>query len=161
MTATTATFEPTELRFWVDAEEAPLCYPDGDPDLENLVVEVAGPAVLATLVLPLDKARQWAGELFAALSLAYREATGDPHALCEDEIAGLTTVGYDPPPGVHVAGDERAPARVRFAVSFDVCGLSLSTGRLRAAIVRALQESFWTDHVAVSEGQPITGTLTG
>jgi hypothetical protein len=161
MTATTANFEPAEMRFRVDADEAPLCYPDGHSDPENLVVEVAGPAVLATLVLPLDKARQWAGELFGAVSLAYREATGDPHALCEDEIAGLTIVGYDPPPGVHVAGDERAPARVRFAVSFDVLGVSLSTGRLRAAIVTALQESFWTDHVAVSAGEPITGTVAG
>jgi hypothetical protein len=161
MTATTANIEPTELRFGVDAEEVPLCYPDGRPDPENLAVEVAGPAVLATLVLPVGKAREWAGELFGAVSVTYRELTGDPHALSDDEIAGLARVGYDPPFGIHVTGDECSPARVRFTVSFDVLGLSLSTGRLRAAIVEALEESFQTDHICVSGGQRVTGTVTG
>jgi hypothetical protein len=160
-TASTSHFEPIELRFGVDAEEAPLCYPDGGLDPQHLVVEVAGPSVLATLMLPVGKAREWAAELFAAVSLAYREASGDPHALCEEEVAGLTALGYDPAPGVHVAGEQCSPARVRFAVTFDVCGISLSTGRLRAAIVAALQESFWTDRVCVSAGQPISGTVTG
>jgi hypothetical protein len=161
MTATTANIEPTELRFQVDADEAPLCYPDGHPDHENLAVEVAGPSVLATLVIPVDKAREWAGELFGAVSVAYRELTGDPHALSDGEIAGLTEVGYDPPFGILVSGDKCSPARVRFEVSFDVLGISLSTGRLRAAIVEALEESFQTDHICVSEGQPITGTVSG
>jgi hypothetical protein len=161
MTATTAKFEPTEMRFQVDADEAPLCYPDGHLDPENLAVEIAGPAVLATLVIPVDKAREWAGELFGAVSVAYRELTGDPHALSDEEIAGLARVGYDPPLGPHVSGDECSPARVRFTVSFDVLGISLSTGRLRAAIVTALQENFQTDHICVSEGQPITGIVTG
>jgi hypothetical protein len=161
MTATTAKFEPTEMRFSVDADETPLCYPDGRLEPENLAVEIAGPTVLATLVVPVDKAREWAGELFGAVSVAYRELTGDPHALLDGEIAGLTKVGYDPPFGVHVSGDESCPARVRFEVSFDVLGLSLSTGNLRAAIVEALEESFQTDHIRVSEGQPITGAVTG
>ena len=161
MTATTAKFEPTEMRFQVDADEAPLCYPDGHLDPENLAVEIAGPAVLATLVVPLERAREWAGELFGAVSVAYRELTGDPHALCDSEIAGLVKVGYDPPFGILVSGDEGSPARVRFTVSFDVLGISLSTGRLRAAIVTALQENFQSDHISVSEGQPITGIVTG
>lgn len=161
MTATTAKFEPTEMRFQVDADEAPLCYPEGHPDPENLAVEVAGPTVLATLVLPVEKAREWAGELFGAVSVAHRELTGDPHALSDGEIAGLTKVGYDPPFGVHVSGDESCPARVRFEVSFDVLGLFLSTGNLRAAIVAALEENFQSDHICVSEGQSITGTVTG
>jgi hypothetical protein len=161
MTATTAKFEPTEMRFQVDAEEAPLCYLDGYLDPENLAVEIAGPAVLATLVIPVGQAREWAGELFGAVSVAYRELTGDPHALSDDEIAGLAKVGYDPPSGVHVSGDEGSPARVRFTVSFDVLGTCLSTGRLRAAIVAALEENFQTDHICVSEGQPITGTVVG
>jgi hypothetical protein len=161
MTATAAKFEPTEMRFSIDADEAPLCYPEGHTDPENLAVEVAGPSVLATLVIPVDKAREWAGELFGAVSVAYRELTGDPHALSDGEIAGLTEVGYDLPFGVHVSGDESCPARVRFEVSFDVLGLSLATGRLRAAIVQALEESFQTDHICVSEGRPITGAVTG
>jgi len=161
MTATTGNFEPTEMRFQVDADEPPLCYPDGHLKPENLAVEIAGPSVLATLVLPVDKAREWAGELFSAVSVAYRELTGDPHALSDGEIAGLTEVGYDPPFGTHVSSDECSPARVRFEVSFDILGLSLATGRLRAAIVEALEENFQTDHICVSEGQPITGTVAG
>jgi len=66
-----------ELRFTVDATEAPLVYPDA---VEDLAVELAGPGQRATLVLPIDKARSWAGELFA-VAVAYREATGNPHAL--------------------------------------------------------------------------------
>jgi len=161
MTATTANFEPTEMRFFVDADEAPLCYPEGHSDPENLALEVAGPSVLATLVVRVDRAREWAAELFGAVSVAYRELTGDPHALSDEAIAGLTKVGYDPPFGILVSGDECSPARVRFEVSFDVLGLSLSTGRLRAAIVEALEESFQTDHIRVSEGRPITGEVTG
>ena len=62
---TTNAFEPAELRFHVDADEAPLCYPESRAGHENLAIEVAGPNVLATLVLPLGKAREWTGELFA------------------------------------------------------------------------------------------------
>ncbi len=81
--------------------------------------------------------------------------------LSDEAIAGLTTVGYDPPFGISVSRDEGSPARVRFEVSFDALGLSLSTGRLRAAIVEALVENFQSDHICVSDGQPITGTVTG
>jgi hypothetical protein len=81
--------------------------------------------------------------------------------LSDDEITGLTRVGYDPLPGIYVSGDESCPARVRFEVAFDVLGISLSTGRLRAAIVAALEENFQTDHICVSEGRPVTGTVTG
>jgi hypothetical protein len=101
------------------------------------------------------------GELFASVASAYREATGDPHAMSDEQIAGLTKTGYDPLPGVHVSGDQSCPARVRFEVAFDVLGISLSTGRLRAAIVAALEENFQTDHICVSDGQPITGDSEG
>ncbi len=50
---------------------------------------------------------------------------------------------------------------MRFEASFDVLGLSLSTGRLRAAIETALDESLQTDHRCDSEGRLITGTVTG
>ncbi|MDA8149058.1 MAG: hypothetical protein M0Z93_09830 [Actinomycetota bacterium] len=158
MTVMTAHIEQAELRSCIDADEAPLCYPDARPDPENLAVEIAGLAALAALVIPIGKARGWAGELFDAVSVAYRELTGDLHALSDDEIAVLTKIGYDPSPGIHVSGDECSPARVRFRVVIDVLGISLGTGRLRAAIVAALQENVQTDHIAVSEGQPVTGT---
>ena len=154
------TTEATDIRFVVDTEEMPLCYPEGcRPAAERVVVEIAGEHLLVTLVLPIETAREWAGELFAGVSSAHREATGDPHAMSADEVAGFTRAGYDPPPGVHVSGEECSPARVRFEVAFDVLGLSLSTGNLRAAIVAALQENFQTDHICVSDGQPITGTV--
>src|SRR5260370_37583839 len=82
---------PGELRFSVDADEPPLAYPD-DPwptpaHAEALAVQVAGPGLRATLVLPMDAARWWAGALYAARSAAYREATGDPPAPSGAELA--------------------------------------------------------------------------
>lgn len=92
------TTEATDIRFAVDTEEVPLCYPEGcRPAAERIVVEIAGPHLLVTLVLPTETAREWAGELFAGVSLAYREATGDPHAMSDEELAGFTRAGYDPP----------------------------------------------------------------
>jgi hypothetical protein len=41
------------------------------------------------LELEAEGARLWAAELFAAVSIAYREATGDRSALDDGEIAGL------------------------------------------------------------------------
>ena len=99
-----------ELRFAVDAE-APLVYVDTpypDPP-EDLAVEVAGPGVLATLVVPISQARDWAGELCHAVAVAYREATGDPHALSDEELATLPPAGgYDPGPGLLVVAGEGA-----------------------------------------------------
>lgn len=114
--------EPTlvELRFAVDADEAPLVYPEAawpDPDhhVELLAVELAGPGLLATLTLPINQARSWAAELFSAVSVAYREATGDPHALADYELASLPDPdAYDPGPGRLVEGDDEHPTRVRF-----------------------------------------------
>jgi len=154
--------EATDIRFAVDTEETPLCYPEWRGQVaQRLVVEVPGPHLLVTLVLPIGTAREWAGELFAGVASAYREVTGDPHAMSDEQVAGFASAGYDPPPGIHVSGEECSPARVRFEVSFDVLGISLSTGNLRAAIVTALEENFQADRICVSEGRPITGTVTG
>jgi hypothetical protein len=155
------TTEATDIRFAVDTEEMPLSYPEWRGQAaQRLVVEVPGRHLLVSFVLPTETAREWAGELFAGVASAYREATGDPHAMSAEEVAGFTRAGYDPPAGIHVSGEECSPARVRFEVAFDVLGLSLSIGNLRAAIVAALQENFQTDHICVSDGQPITGTVT-
>jgi len=160
--------EPTpavELRFAVDATEAPLAYPVvGYPDpgvAEQLEVEVAGPGLFATLILPIGEARSWAGELFGAVSVAYREATGDPHALTDFELASLGDPdGYDPGPGLLVVGqDDNTPARVRFHVAVDIAGHCLSTADLRAALVEALGEQFNLAHIAVSAGEPVAGRL--
>ena len=153
---------PVELRFAVDGREAPLVYPDSihvEP-VEDLAVEVAGPGVLATLVVPVGQARTWAGELFAAVSVAYREATGDPHALSDFELANLPAAdGYDPGPGLFVEGDDDQPARVRFHIAVDVDGLCLSTADLRAGLVEALTERFNVARIGVSQGEPRAGRV--
>lgn len=147
-----------EVRVPVDATEAPNVFEDDWPDASQLAVEVAGPGVLATLVVPTQLARGWAGELFAAVSVAYREITGDPHALSDDELASLPPVeSYQPGPGLLLAGDEASPAQARFHVQLDIEGEFLSTGGLRAAIVEALTERFNVARVAVSAGAPIAG----
>src|SRR5260370_577788 len=118
---------PGELRFSVDADEPPLAYPDGPwpppAHAEALAVQVAGPGLRATLVLPMDAARWWAGELYAAVSVAYREATGDPHALSDAELAALPPAeSWRPGPGLLLEGVGAAPARVRFHIALDVQG---------------------------------------
>ena len=154
-----------ELRFAVDATEAPLAYPQlcyPDPDVVGqLEVELAGPGLLATLILPIDQARTWAGELFSAVAVAYREATGDPHALTDLELASLPPAdGYDPGPGVLVVGaDDDNPARVRFHIAVDIAGHSMSTAELRAGIVEHLADRFNVAHMAVSVGEPLAGRL--
>ncbi len=155
--------DPVELRFVVDGREAPLVYPDSThvQPVEDLAVDISGPGVLATLILPLGQARTWAGELFAAVAVAYREATGDPHALTDFELASLPAAdGYDPGPGLLVQGDDDRPARVRFHIAVDIDGICLSTADLRAALVEALSEGFNTTRVAVSEGEPMTGRVS-
>ena len=153
---------PVELRFAVDGREAPLVYPDNihvEP-VEDLAVEVAGPGVLATLVLPVGEARSWAGELFAAVAVAHREATGDPHALTDFELANLPPAdGYDPGPGLLVEGDDDRPARLRFHLAVDIDGLCLSTTALRAELVDALTGRFNVARIGVSQGEPRAGHI--
>lgn len=133
-------------------------FEDDYPDGIDLAVELSGPGLLATLVVPTAQAREWAAELFAAVSVAYREITGDPHALTDDELATLPAADdYNPGAGVMLAGDESAPARARFHVLVDIEAEFLSTGGLRAAIVEALTERFNTTRVAVSVGEPLAG----
>ena len=150
-----------ELRIPVDASEAPIAFEDTFPDATDLAVELAGPAgLLATLVLPIGQAREWAGELFAAVSVAYREVTGDPHAMSDFELASLPPADeYNPGPGLIVHGEEHAPARARFHVDVEIEAEFLSTGGLRAALVGALVERFNVTKVAVSAGEPTAGSI--
>jgi hypothetical protein len=150
-----------ELRIPVDASEAPIAFEDTWPEATDLAVEVAGPAgLLATLVLPIDAAREWAAEMFAAVSVAYRKVTGDPHALTDFELASLPSADeYQPGAGLIVHGDETNPARARFHVEVEIEAEFLSTGGLRAALVEALTERFNTTKVAVSAGEATAGTI--
>ena len=156
-----------ELRFAVDCTEPPFAYPEAawphPAVVEHLEVELAGPGLLATLILPIAEARVWAGELFSAVSVAYREATGDPHALTDFELACLPPAdGYDPGPGVLVVGggDDEHPARVRFHVAVDIAGHCLSTADLRAGIVEQLIDRFNIARIAVSQAETLAGHVT-
>jgi hypothetical protein len=150
-----------ELRIPVDASEAPIAFEDTYPEATDLAVEMAGPAgLLATLVLPIDQAREWAAELFAAVSVAYREVTGDPHALTDHELAALAPVDkYNPGAGLIVHGNEHEPARARFHLEVEIEAEFLSTGGLRAAMVEAISERFNATRVAVSAGEMTAGTI--
>lgn len=145
-----------ELRLPVDGAEAPYAYPDGEGCL-SLEVALSGGGY-ASLVLPTGDARRWAGEAFAAISVAYREATGDPHALSEEELAALPPAdAYAPGPGLYLCAEGEGPALMRFHVAVDVEGECLDEGRLRAALVDELTERFNLARVGVSAGLVISG----
>jgi hypothetical protein len=158
--------EPTvcELRLTVDTDQPPLAWaehgwPSHQP--EQIAVDLTAAGVAVTLAVPIGAARCWAGELFSAISVAYREATGDPHALTDYELASLGDPdAYDPGPGLLVQGDDDVPARVRFHVAVDIRGHCLSTADLRAGIVEHLAGRFNVAHVAVSAGDVIAGRAT-
>ena len=144
-----------ELRVGIDPDDVPLVAVCGD----QLSVAIGDDiAVSCELQLPLDRARAWAAELFDAIAVAHREATGDPHALSALEIAFLPDPGaYDPGPGLVVEEDEAGPARVRLHVALDIEGRHLHCASLRAAVVEALAAGFNTTRVAVSAGTPLAG----
>ena len=147
---------PIELRLPLDGSEAPFAYPEAEGCLA-LEVALSGGGY-ASLVLPAGEARSWAGEAFAAFSVAYREATGDPHALSEEELAALpAAVAYRPGPGLHLCAEGEGPAVMRFHLVVDVAGECLDAGLLRAGLVEQLSERFSTARVAVSEGFALSG----
>jgi hypothetical protein len=149
-----------EVRFRIEPSEPPLAYPvfTADHTVTDLDVEVVGPGVLATFTLPLDQARAWAGELFSAVSVAYREAIGDPHALTDAELAELDDPdGYDPGPGMLVVAEGGQPGRIRFHVVVDIQGDCLSSADLRAGLVDQLAGRFNAARIAVSDGQILAG----
>lgn len=153
------TAEPLiELRLPVDAGEAPLGFADGDG---HLAVEMAlAGGGWASVVLPTDGAKPWAAALFDAVATAHREATGDPHALSDLEVAFWPDASaYDPGPGVLVCGDDDALARVRFHVVVEAQGRTLATSELRAGIIEALGR-FNTTRLAVSAGEPLSGRVS-
>lgn len=165
---TTTTGEPSvtdprpatlELRLPVDVDEAPLGYDDYGGTLA-IELALAGGGY-ANLILPAEGARAWAGELFAAVTVAHREATGDPHALTDLELAELPELpdpnGYEPASTLALAGTEAEPARMRFVIALTIQGQSLHDADLRAAIVEDLLGRFNTVEVAVSNGQAVAG----
>ncbi len=143
-----------ELRRPVDVDEAPLGYDDYGGTLA-IEIALAGGGY-ANLIPPPKAHRAWAGELFGAVTVAHREATGDPHALTDLDLAELPDPAYNPASTLHLAGTETEPARMRLVIAL-IEGLSLHDADLRAAIVENLTRRFNTVGVAVSNGQAIAG----
>lgn len=144
-----------EVHVPVDAADVPYGWTEGN----QIIIEcgLANDGLLE-LTLPLDDARMWAGELFSAVTVAHRDATGDPYALTDEELAGLADPhAYEPATTLHLVGTDDAPARMRFTIAIDITGLSLSDGPLRAALVEQLAARFNTTHIAVSNGEAIDG----
>lgn len=142
-----------EVHVPVDAADVPYGWTEG----HQLIIE-AGLAHdgLLELTLPLDEAREWAGELFAAVTIAHRDATGDPHALTDQELAGLADPhSYEPASTLYLVGTDEAPARMRFTITIDIAGLHLSDGPLRAGLIEQLTTRFNTTRIAVSNGVAI------
>lgn len=112
--------------------------------------------------LGIEEARNWAAELFGAVSSAYREATGDPHALSDDEVASLDAAGtgYVAGPGFNLRADGKGPARLRFSLVVDIAGQSLHSALLRESLVNQLTKDFNVAHVAVSGGERCRGAST-
>lgn len=149
-----------ELRLPVDATDPPLGYPNPD-DTIDVEVALEGGAGFVNLVLPVDTARMWAGDLFGAVTVAHREATGDPHALTDLERAEMPDPhAYQPASTLSLAGADDEPARMRFTITLEIQGASLCDAFLREAIVENLLDRFNTVTVAVSNGEAVAGTPT-
>jgi hypothetical protein len=155
--------EPAELRIHIDTDDPLLCWADTYPEAEatHLALELSSPGLVATLVVPTTAARSWAGELYEAVSVAHREATGDPtRSPIWSFRACLLPMPTTPGPGLVVQGDEEHPAMVRFHVALDIEGICLSTAELRAGLVEALSKRFNTARAVVSAGEAISGRIT-
>ena len=146
-----------ELRLPVDGAEAPFAYPDAEGCLSLEVALSAGG--YASLVLPTADARRWAGEAFAAISVAYREATGDPHALSDEDLAALPppAESYRPGPGLHVCAEGEAPGCHALPPRGRHSRRVPGRGALRAALVEEISERFNTARVAVYGGSALAG----
>ncbi len=74
---------------------------EGLPDAEvafggdEIEVRVTPPGsdIEAVIVVGIDEARAWAADIYAAVTIAYREHTADPEALTDHELAALPDPG--------------------------------------------------------------------
>jgi len=73
--AETAAPVTTTTIIFVTAEGLPAAWVNGN-DIEVNITGYNRP-VEATIVIPLDEARAWAADLYAAITIAHREHTGD------------------------------------------------------------------------------------
>jgi hypothetical protein len=88
----TPSANPTKAIVYVTAEGLPDAYVANANEIE---VRVTPPesAVEAVIVVPLAEARAWAADVYAAVTIAYREHTDDPTALTDHELAAMPDPG--------------------------------------------------------------------
>lgn len=83
---------PTKAIIYVTAEGLPDAYAANDREIELRVTQPDSP-VEAVIVVPLAEARSWAADVYAAVTIAYREHTEDPSAMSDFELATMPDPG--------------------------------------------------------------------
>lgn len=81
----------TTTAIFVTAEGTPDAWVNGS-DIEVNITGYGRPTE-ATIVVPMTEARAWAADLYAAVTIAYREHTGDPEAMSDHELAARPDPG--------------------------------------------------------------------
>ncbi len=84
--------DPTTAIIYVTAEGLPDAYVANTNEIEVHVTQPDS-VVEAVIVVPLDEARAWAADVYAAVTIAYREHTDDPTALTDHELASMPDPG--------------------------------------------------------------------
>jgi hypothetical protein len=92
MTAPDPASNPTRAIVYVSAEGLPDAWVANEKEVEVRVTQPDS-VVEAVIVVPLAEARSWAADVYAAVTIAYREHSGDPHALSDYELANLPDPG--------------------------------------------------------------------
>ena len=84
--------KPLKAIVYLTAEGLPDAYVANANEIE---VRVTPPdsGVEAVIVVPLAEARAWAADVYAAVTIAYREHTDDPTALTDHELAAMPDPG--------------------------------------------------------------------
>lgn len=77
---------------YVAAEGLPDAYVANVNEIELRVTQPES-AVEAVILVPLAEARSWAADVYAAVTIAYRDHTGDPTALSDFELAAMPEPG--------------------------------------------------------------------
>jgi len=88
----THTAGPPKAIIYVTAEGLPDAWVANANEIEVHVTS-PGSVVEAVIVVPLAEARSWAADVYAAVTIAYREHTDDPTALSDFELAAMPDPG--------------------------------------------------------------------
>ena len=83
---------PVKAIVFLTAEGLPDAWVANEREVEVRVTQPDS-AVEAVIVVPLAEARSWAADVYAAVTIAYREHTGDPAALSDWELAAMPDPG--------------------------------------------------------------------